>query len=229
MKVIPISDLHGFLPVITTKCDVVTISGDFSPLYCQRNYFNCIQWFEHEFVKWCMNDLNCEKVIFIAGNHDFMCQNPNFKNDLENILSSVEGAKDKIIYLQNSSYEYNGKVFFGCPYSDIPGWAFSIASEPWGYCDIEYDVDVLLVHQAPDFENVGTSNIGSHNERNFGSEELLDEIEEKKPKFVFCGHIHSGNHNVVNFGDTKMYNVSIMDEDYEPNYFNLVTKQVINV
>ena len=34
--------------------------------------------------------------------------------------------EEKAIYLENESYLYQGKKFFGCPYSDIPGWAFSI-------------------------------------------------------------------------------------------------------
>ena len=38
----------------------------------------------------------------------------------------------------------------------------------------------------------------------------------KKPKYVFCGHIHSGNHNMQEINGTFFANVSYVDESYSP-------------
>ena len=42
--------------------------------------------------------------------------------------------------------------------------------------------------------------------------------QEKRPRFVFCGHIHTGQHGGVNFGTSRIYNVSRLDERYEIAY-----------
>lgn len=223
MNIVAISDLHGFLPRVE-KCDVVTISGDISPLHIQRWYSLMLDWFKEDFIPWCMS-LPCDKVIFIAGNHDFACSSPNWKMDFSYLLDEQNGAREKIVYLENESYTYKEKVFFGCPYSDIPYWAFSIDDHPWGYNDIEPDVDVLLVHQAPDYNGVGTTEF----DQNYGSEKLFDVIKDRKPKYVLCGHIHSGNHDKVVYEDTIIYNVSIKDENYEPSYYNDTARRVITI
>lgn len=43
-------------------------------------------------------------------------------------------------------------------------------------------------------------------------------ILEKKPKYNFHGHLHSSNHEMELLGDTKVYGVSILDEDYKRGY-----------
>ena len=53
---------------------------------------------------------------------------------------------------------------------------------------------------------------------NFGSPELTEAISEKRPRFVFCGHIHTGLHGGVDFEDSRIYNVSRLDERYEIAY-----------
>ncbi len=69
MKIIAISDLHGYLPKIS-ECDVVCICGDIIPLQYQNDTIKSISWFLLDFVPWA-NSINCDKVIFIAGNHKF--------------------------------------------------------------------------------------------------------------------------------------------------------------
>ena len=60
------------------------------------------------------------------------------------------------------------------------------------------------------------------NSPHFGSLDLTDEIARKRPRFVFCGHIHTGDHVpvVLDHGEssTTVYNVSRLDEDYEIAY-----------
>ena len=52
----------------------------------------------------------------------------------------------------------------------------------------------------------------------FGSPELTETIIEKRPRLVFCGHIHTGEHGGVDFEGSRIYNVSRLDERYEIAY-----------
>ena len=73
MKICAISDTHGFLPEIE-PCDLLLISGDIIPLYIQRNHIASSNWFYTEFTDW-IGQLKCDKIIIIAGNHDFYLSN----------------------------------------------------------------------------------------------------------------------------------------------------------
>ena len=68
MKICAISDLHGFLPELK-PCDLVIICGDSVPLEFQMSSRRTKKWYTNTFAEWA-NNLSCEKVIFIAGNHD---------------------------------------------------------------------------------------------------------------------------------------------------------------
>ena len=52
----------------------------------------------------------------------------------------------------------------------------------------------------------------------FGSQELTEAIMEKRPRSVFCGHIHTGLHGGVDFEGSRIYNVSRLGERYEITY-----------
>ena len=52
----------------------------------------------------------------------------------------------------------------------------------------------------------------------FGSSELAAAISKKRPRFVFCGHIHTGQHGGEDFGTSRIYNVSRLDERYDIAY-----------
>lgn len=215
MKLCVFSDPHGDLPVLNEHYDVVCCCGDFSPLKYQRSFSMMMDWIEYDFCNWIKN-LDCDKFIFIAGNHDFCCEKSEFKENFQTILDFA-GLTDKVVYLENESYEYNGKKFFGCPYSDIAYWAFSMCNVEYGkggYYELEDNVDVMLVHQAPDYNDVGTSDYQKSWSRNFGSTELLEVIKEKSPKYVFCGHIHSGYHGQTNYENSIIYNTSLKNEEY---------------
>jgi hypothetical protein len=63
MKIIAISDIHGYLPQLP-KCDVVTISGDILPLHIQDKYEDALCWLAGPFQDWALK-LDCDKIIFI--------------------------------------------------------------------------------------------------------------------------------------------------------------------
>lgn len=227
MKLFVFSDPHGDMPDMKGHghYDVVCCCGDFSPLEYQRSYALMMDWIDGELCDW-LKTFDYDKFILIAGNHDFCCEKPMFKEDFAKLLFKHNLA-GKVVYLQNELFEYGGKTFFGCPYSDIPYWAFSMADptleyHKGGYYDLPDGVDVMLVHQAPDFNNVGTSDFDSRWARNFGSYALLKVIEEHQPKYVFCGHIHSGNHEKSVLDNTTIYNTSIKNEQYRVTYEPLI-------
>ena len=209
MKIAAFSDSHGMLPQIK-PVDVVVIAGDLSPLRIQRNDVMMSIWFQDEFLRWC-KDTPCNRVIFTAGNHDFYFY--NFAAMLAMIKES--GLQDKVKYLIDESCEYDGKKFFGCPWCEGPkGWAF-ITNDPAKTYKHITNCDVLITHQPPKVDTLGTSYPGFAWARDFGSERLLKAIEKHDIEYNFCGHIHTGTHNGIEHKGTKFYNVSLLDEDYQ--------------
>ena len=77
MKICAISDLHGFLIDYIEPCELVLICGDIVPLYMQRNKPQCEKWLKTVFADW-IKSLPCKKVVFTAGNHDFVFENRDF-------------------------------------------------------------------------------------------------------------------------------------------------------
>ena len=217
------SDFHGYLPKTETltESDIFVIAGDISPLDCQTDPVNLEQWLNTLFCRWAAM-VPAEKIIITPGNHDFCFTEDDFQTKFIRILME-HNLETRVVLLENEVMEFEGKRIFGCPYSDIPNWAYStwatskgFKADENGYEKIEGDIDLLIVHQAPDFEDLGTSLQTSN--RNFGSDKLLKVILNRRPKYVVCGHIHSGNHNAVNCNGIIMRNVSYLDEHYLPSY-----------
>lgn len=223
MKICALSDLHGTL--LSTEdyfepCELVCICGDISPLNIQANHKKMRKWLINEFKPWC-ESLPCDKVIFIAGNHDFSFHNLDF-------MYSIFPRNGKVTYLFHEGYTYtaeNGKEYriFGTPYCKLFGnWAFMEMDDILTrlYDNIPENLDILLSHDQP----YGYGDVllqedyrwadGSH----IGNKPLLKAILEKKPKLQLNGHLHSCDHSMIEIGDTKHYNVSIKDEKYLPVY-----------
>lgn len=211
MRIAAVSDLHGYLPSIE-KCDILCICGDTVPLKIQSNIQLSSDWLRTEFLEW-IKSLPCEKVILIAGNHDFVFERGLFiESDLKEL------SEDKLIYLEDSEYVYNGIKFYGTPWCEkLWTWAFFTANPRSKYSLIP-DCDVLLTHEAPNIGNIGRTAYGN----NYGSQELYDAIATKNIKYSLCGHIHSGSHEETMSLNpevkTKFYNVAIKDENYIPYY-----------
>ena len=234
MKIIAISDLHGFLPKNIKKCDVVCIAGDIFPLDIQTDTVKSISWFCLDFKPWA-ESLPCDKVLFIAGNHDFIFQRLGLAHPEdwgEHVNANWVMMKllrdhmfdTKLEYLCDSSYTYKGKTFYGtswCPV--LKNWAF--------YGDDEYlkkmfdkipiKLDVLITHCPPQIGDVGKvlDKDNWNYQKDFGCKQLADAISNKNIKWVLSGHIHSGDHNITRYQDRmNIVNVSIKDENYRVNY-----------
>ena len=216
MKVIVTSDLHGHLPTIKEKAELLLICGDILPLNIQRDCKESRIWLINDFTDWC-NSLNVEKIIFIAGNHDFIFERNS--TDMFGIFNN------KIKYLQNNSYDYlsdEGIIYkiYGTPLCKKFGnWAFMDYDLTKAYKAIPNDCDILISHDAPDLCNLGVINEGWNKGVNAGNKILAEAIIEKHPKYVFCGHIHSGNHIVSDYNGIKLCNVSLLNESYHPTNY----------
>ena len=235
MKIIGISDMHGLLPDSGTfpEGDVLCIAGDISPLKIQRNMPQMISWLRKEFIVW-VESLPVKKVFLVAGNHDFVFENGDYKLEA---IASLNILSDKITYLENASCMYDGKLFYGSPWVIGPaGWAFYDSTKKLDVIDetMPRDVDIAIFHQPLECGENGRvlqipawmigSTIPSHIltpeylHPSYGSVALDDIVEMKKPSLVLTGHVHSGNHEIVNLSDTKVVNVSVLDEDYKVKY-----------
>jgi hypothetical protein len=225
IHIVALSDIHG-IPQHTKvpQCDVVTLSGDFSPLQKQSSVrlgHSMCKWIKNKFIPWMMS-LPCERVVLIGGNHDFVTEQEWFDGWFRQEIRNA-GAEDKVVYLCNSTYEYKGWVFYGCPYSDIVNWAWSAEGDYTVY-GLPEGVDIALYHQSPDYMYLGTSHFGSA-EVNYGSVMMMNalgEHPERLPKLLLCGHIHTGEHipKVLEMEGHRctMANVSTKNEEYD-EYF----------
>lgn len=233
MRITAMSDIHGDLPKIN-ETDLLIIAGDWSPLEIQRDSLYMKEWLLEFFFPY-LRDVPADKVIFIAGNHDFVCDDEyNFydtlflskksfkKNFLRTYLSKV-GIKDKVKYLEDSYTIYNGVKIYGCPFVfGCDGWAFSNAQLRMSYQAIP-KCDILVTHQPPKYNDIGSITVkqcGCLLKRDFGSTDLTDRIKQIKPSLVFCGHIHEGDHSkqtiVYDDGkETALYNCALKDENYK--------------
>lgn len=220
MKICALSDLHGNLPQLE-PCDVVCICGDIAPINFDRSTDRCIYWFRTVFLKWC-SKLECEKVIFIAGNHDFFLDLLGNKTIF--IIKEYE-LENKVIYLENSEYVYNNVRFYGCPnVENLAHWAY-YTPDGMEYRHIPENTDVLLTHMAPKIGEIGRDLTVI---RDFGSLRLAKSItSNRKIKYAFCGHIHDGDHTPHFVNDTTLVNVAILNDDYEIAYNPFYTELIL--
>lgn len=219
MKIVAISDLHGYFPSIEFPSDILIIAGDIVPLLYQMDMLESKRWFENDFAEW-IKSLPVEEVIMIPGNHDFY-----FENILESNLSSLRVAchgKLKILLHQKYTYiDNNGKnwLIFGTPYCHYFGnWAFERDDAKLKdlFKEIPDNVDIIISHDPP--FNFGDCDINYDKfyQGHLGNRPLAERLKSVNYKILFCGHIHSGSHQLNRTFNT--INVSLKDEKYKVAY-----------
>lgn len=219
MKICATSDLHGNLPNIE-PCELVLICGDIVSLQAQMYPKSCYKWYKNVFKSWA-DALPCDKVLFIAGNHEKGME--GYEEKYKELFPSDEKVTmlfhEEYVYTSQDKKEYR---IFGTPYCKIfENWAYICNEKALEskYLDIPEDLDILMTHDvAYMYADQSLQDIGWGIEEHFGTLELRDAIFEKKPKLHLSGHIHSANHNLVMIGGTQHYNVSYIDERYNPAY-----------
>lgn len=244
MKIIALSDLHGNLPELPS-CDIVCICGDISPLMIQKDYIQMNTWIFGEFMDW-INKLDCDKVFLTPGNHDFWFEKFCTKNFIDlfkygKLEILIDEVRDYFVYEKDTFNTCQIRIY-GTPWcKQFGNWAYMCNDLELEqiYANIPDNVDILLSHDAPIFmNNVGCILENDCNE-DVGNFELYKAIKVAKPKYVFCGHIHSGNHHLLDYTESinedtetglppeeilsvKIANVSLLDENYNVAYKPLI-------
>lgn len=227
IKVVGVSDLHGYLPKDIPECDIVCIAGDIMPLDVQSDLIKSISWLLLDFKPWA-ESLPCKKVLFVAGNHDWVFQwiGPDKNNTGADVMKKLFGQhkkETKLVYLQDSSFEYEGKRFYGSPWiADLERWAFYKSEDDLRkqWANMPKKCDVLITHMPPRYASCGTVlQPGWNYGENYGSQVLAEEVCCRDIKYHIFGHVHSGQHMPIDANGTTMANVSIKNEDYKPTYY----------
>ena len=240
LKIVAISDIHGMLPELP-ECDVVCCAGDISPLEYQSDQTSMVSWFCLVFLPW-VESLPCKKFVMVAGNHDFFLQNIHRRlidesdgyrrytwrsasDVMKKLLpGNLRGKYNKLVYLCDSSYKYEGHRFYGTPWiRDLFNWAFYQDNDTLmeKYRNIPKKCDVIITHMPPKIEGLGEVIQGGcfNTGTDYGSPELADVLKTRDFKYALCGHVHSGQHLPVEFDGKKLVNVSLKNEDYKENYY----------
>lgn len=219
MKICAFSDIHGNLIHIDEKCDIVLICGDIMPLAIQYSINKSLSWLRTKYLPWC-EGLPCDKVIYIAGNHDFFFYKKIFE------IKQYQLDSPKVQYLYCDIAEYQGVRIFGTPWCQPFGrWAFSMPTdlqEKMYNDEIKrlQNIDIIMSHDAP----FGVSDVLLQddylytNGKHIGNVALSNLITNVKPKIFLHGHLHSTNHEAEMLNDCKVYNVSILNEFYTQTY-----------
>ena len=218
MKIDCVSDLHGAYPILEGG-DLLIVAGDWTGSDSMEQYV--------EFFNWVYEQKYAKKVL-IAGNHDMLLQNQDYRGP--------EGVvRYSFPYLQDSGTEFHGLKIWGTPWTKTflgmnpDCMAFTCDTElqlarKWR--QIPLDTDILITHSPP----FGVMDQSSSLHR-CGSKTLSRRIRDlKNLKLHVFGHIHEGHGhcwqydetvNAVDPKDPKPFghqyvNAAIMDENYRP-------------
>ena len=195
------SDTHGCLPEIP-ECDLLLIAGDVCPIEDDHRVHDQQNWLKGHFRPW-LEEVPAKDIVWIGGNHDFGCDDPNFKH----IVKGFPGH-----YLCEEAVEIQGKTIFGMPWTpNLPNWAFYARERAWSWLgeNIPTDTDILMLHSPP----AGIMLDGGH--PGWASPYIFQDIVDRvKPELCVFGHIHEG-HGEVKFRNTLFANVAYLDEFYD--------------
>lgn len=197
MKISIISDTHNlhrqFKPL---SGDVLIHCGDMFNLGTQdpSALQDLDDWFgEQQF----------DLVLCIGGNHDHLLQ--------QQLLANPRPFKNAI-YLEDSSYEFNGVTFYGTP------WVPQLGSHAYyqnaqglrnKWARIPQETDVLITHTPP----LGVLDQSSRGII-LGCEYLSDELPRITPKLHCFGHVHASPGSVTK-GMTTYVNASSVNSQIE--------------
>lgn len=206
LKIVATSDTHGTLPEIP-PCDVLIIAGDVCPTYSDHVAAQ-LQYLDTNFRAW-LKFVEAEVIIGIAGNHDYC-----FEKRAEDVRRLNLPWK----YLEDSGISVFGLKIWGSPWVHgiCDWWAFHDTDEGIyaKQAFIPNDVDIVVTHGPPHgFQDMSAPKFGAVHAGFPGANTMLKRV---KPKALICGHIHEGYGSAEHYSGAVVYNVSHMNENYEP-------------
>lgn len=221
MRIVALSDQHGFLPDIP-PCDLLIVAGDvcpdsFGPFTARHAPEQQKAWFDRNVRPWLASAPATHKIL-TWGNHDWGGQACSFFSD-----SPAQARSTDLQILVDEETRVprpkgvDGHVsVWATPWSNtFMRWAFMKKASELAevYAAIPAGIDILVSHQPPLYCGDRVFDMDSGRIEHVGSRELLDAIERLRPKLVICGHVHGGSGRYEHQGIT-IYNVSVVDEAY---------------
>lgn len=214
MKIVAISDCHGYLPPIP-PCDLLLIAGDICP-YKNHDLVYQHTWITTSFKYWIEN-VPAKHKIMTWGNHDFIGQ----KVPLINYIIKKYGCEIIIDDIRT----YEGLKIWGSPWTRrFFDWSFTLSAKSLYKLHTSIPAcDIILTHGPPyKFGDIcwAPSYYKNNNkipkyQSHKGSPGLLRTILTMEPRLVIGGHIHSG-YGIRKLGTTTIVNASYVDEQYKP-------------
>ncbi len=208
MKIIAISDTHGqHKDLQLPDGDLLLHAGDVSKRGSRAEIMDFLYWFSDQPHKY---------KVFIAGNHDFY-----FEKTVPEFINS--DIPKNVVYLNDSGTEIEEIKIWGSP---IQPWFYDWAFNRQRGADIKKHwnlipsgTDILITH-GPAYGILDLT----MDSRAVGCEDLLEKIQEIKPKYHICGHIHEA-YGQKRVGDTHYINASVLNLNYrlvnEPIVFEI--------
>jgi hypothetical protein len=221
MRVVALSDQHGFLPEIP-PCDLLIVAGDicpdrFGPFTAMHDPAQQKAWFDRTARPWLANAPATHKLL-TWGNHDWCGQACSFAADspAQAHSTDLQILVDEGTTIPRPKPAGGHVSVWASPWSNkFMRWAFMKHPTELAriYAGIPTGTGILVSHQPP--QNLGdhTFNWDSGKVEHVGSRELLRAIERVRPKLVICGHVHGGFGRYDHQG-VPIYNVSVVDEAY---------------
>jgi len=195
MKFIAIADTHGFHRSLEIPAgDILVHAGDLT----RHGTLDDVQEF-NDFL----GSLPHPHKIVIAGNHDICFE--IYRKACEELLTNC-------VYLQDQEVIIDGIKFYGSPWQPwFYDWAFNLERGPeirakWDL--IPENTDVLITHGPP----YGLGDLTARGDST-GCQDLLEVIDQIKPKLHIFGHIHEG-YGMTSNRDTTFINASSTDQMY---------------
>jgi predicted thioesterase len=222
MRIVAISDQHGYLPDIP-PCDLLVVAGDVCPdrigvrvamVYPEAQ----LAWFDLRVRPWLAAAPATHKLL-TWGNHDWCGERCSFRDDAP---AHARSTDLQILVDEATTVPFadgaGDLTVWATPWSNqFMEWAFMKepqALEPV-YAAIPAGIDVLVTHQPPCGYGDGAYDVRARQVVPVGSRELLAAIERVRPRVVVCGHVHGGYGRYEHAG-IPIYNVSIVNERYVP-------------
>lgn len=197
MRITFISDTHGQHEALQLPpADMLVHAGDFTGKGQQAEV--------ESFLEWLGAQPHTHKV-FIAGNHDFLAE-----RDPQLFQSLLPPG---VTYLNDSGLTLEGIRIWGSPIQPwFYDWAFNRRRGPdiarhWAL--IPDDTELLITH-GPAW---GILDQLRHGE-SVGCQDLLQRIQQVKPRIHVSGHIHEA-YGAQQVGGVHYINASVLDERYQ--------------
>lgn len=200
IRLIIVSDTHGRHDFIGSlpPGDIFVHCGDIlmvGRLFSRGNQLEKLR----EFNEWLLS-VPCTHKVVIAGNHDMVVEDLGREGVAELLSNSV--------YLENSSFEYNGLTFWGCPYSEAkPNSNNRAFQDPQLLERVvsklpKEQVDVLITHgHCWMLEDLlcPSVHLWGHNHRSYGVRKRGESIRNKAVKALsVCAPIMGGSFRLQN-------------------------------